>query len=273
VLLAIDTWADEASASRHVALKCMRRPAKLGREAMRRRGLPADAVLPLLRCHAPAGAALGVAGGAGPSFHAPPTLAEEAALRGVWPHVAVLPRCDTTLAAALAARPPAARAGLARRDWAAARSVAVALATAAQALHDASLIHAEIKPANIAFASGGWRLIDLDAACSIAPRATEYLSDRCSAAFCPPEMVYFVPEDGSPALRCVPERGVLEAWGPGSLKADVSYDMWSYGAVLYHIVTGAPLWPDADAEDALPQPARGRWRYLARAREFVPIAS
>jgi len=47
----------------------------------------------------------------------------------------------------------------------------------------------------------------------------EYLSDRCSAAFCPPEMVYFALEDGAPALRCLPERGVLEAWEPASLKA------------------------------------------------------
>ena len=274
ILLAIDTWAEEGSPARHVALKCVRRPAKLGREAVRRRGLPADAVLPLLRCHAPAGAALGVASGAGLAFHAPPTLVEEAALRGVWPHVAVLPRCDTTLAAALAARPPAARSGLARRDWAATRAVAVALANAAQALHDESLIHAEIKPSNIAFASGAWRLLDLDAACSIVPRAVEYLSDRCSAAFCPPEMVYFALEDGAPALRCVPERGVLEAWEPASLKASVAFDMWSYGAVLFHVVAGAPLWPDADERDGLSPDALRRlaaWDAAALEARLAPL--
>jgi hypothetical protein len=27
--------------------------------------------------------------------------------------------------------------------------------------------------------------------------------------------------------------------------------MWSYGAVLFHVVAGAPLWPDADEHDGL----------------------
>ncbi len=267
ILLAIDTWADEGSPGRHVALKCVRRAAKLGREASRRKGLSGDFVLPLLRCHAPPGAGV-------PGATAPASLAEEAALRGVWCHVAVLPRCDVTLAAALAARPPAARAGLARRDWDAARRLAHGLALAIQHLHDASLVHAELKPSNIAFAGGAWKLLDLDAACSVAPRCGEYISDRCSSAFCPPEIVYFGEDGGAPALRCVPERGVLEAWEPASLKAAVSFDMWSYGCVLYAVVAGAPLWPEADPSDGLSPDALRRlaaWDAAALEARLAPL--
>jgi ankyrin repeat protein len=273
VLLAIDTWADERSPARHVALKCMRRPAKLAREAARRRGLSAEAVVPLLRAHSPPGGACG-AEGSGPA-----SLQEEAALRGVWPHIAVLPRCDTSLAAALSARAGGPRAPLPRRDWDAARRVAHALALASQNLHDASLIHADIKPSNILFHAGTWKLSDLDAACSVNPRAGEYISDRVSSAFAPPETVYFSEDGagGAPSLRVVPERGVLEAWEPASLKASVSYDMWAYGAVLYHVVAGVPLWPDVDktgGADCVPPEALRRlaaWDAAALEARLAPL--
>jgi len=240
VLLAVDTWADESSEHRLVALKCVRRGDKLAREVTRRQGLSSQFVVPVLRVHV--GAA----------------VAEEAAARQVPPHVAVLARCDGTLDAALAARPrrgPAAAApSLAGRDWDAARRLARGLIAALAHIHEEGLVHCDVRPSNVAAMPGGaWKLLDLDGAVDF--RAGEYVSERCAAAYAPPEGVY-IPDasldpGGVPGLKTVAERGVLEAWAPASLKAHPSFDAWSLGAVLYHVVADCPLWPATAPDGSL----------------------
>lgn len=187
-----------------------------------------------------------------------PSFAEEAELRGLWPNLLVMERAQRTLALALAERSEPTN--LARRDWEATRRVARQLAEAVHHLHAQGLVHGEIKPSNVLLVGDRWKLTDLDAAASFA--AGEYISDRCSSAFCPPEMVYLA-DDGSVSLKVVPERGVLEAWEPASLKAQPSFDAWSFGCVLFHMVTGAPLWPEANEEDDLSEEglrALAAWR-------------
>ena len=241
VVLAVDSWADDSSEHRVVALKCMRRGDKLSRELGRRQGLSSQYVVPILR------------------VHVGPAVAGEAAARGLAPHIAALSRCDGTLDAALAARPrrgPAsATPSLGGRDWDAARRVTRSLVAALAHLHDAGLVHCDLRPSNIASTpgDGDWKLLDLYGAVDF--KAGEYVSERCSAAFSPPEAVY-LPDPatdpaGVPCLKTVAERGVLEAWEPGSLKADPSFDAWSLGAVLYHVIADCPLWPAAGPDGSL----------------------
>ena len=241
VLLAVDSWADDSSEHRVVALKCMRQRDKLSREVARRQGLSSQFVVPILR------------------VHVGPSVAEEAAARGLAPHIAVLSRCDGTLDAALAARPrrgPASAApSLGGRDWDAARRVTRSLIAALAHVHDAGLVHCDLRPSNIASTpgDGDWKLLDLYGAVDF--KAGEYVSERCSAAFSPPEAVY-LPDPatdpaGVPCLKTVAERGVLEAWEPGSLKAHPTFDAWSLGAVLYHVIADCPLWPAAQPDGSL----------------------
>jgi len=305
VLLAIDTWADESSDERFVVLKCVRRPDKLRRELGRRKGLSAQHVVPLLRLHgldcSPAAAAAvaaavaaqaAAAGGggearsnAGGAPRGRPTPAEEAAVRSVPPYIAVLPRCDGTLDAALSARArpagpsaPGPSASLARRDWAAMRALARDLAAALAHLHAAGLTHTDLRPSNVAYSARGWRLLDLDGAACHAQ--AEYVPDRCCAAFAPPEAVY-LPEASpggaaEPAgLRTVAERGVADAWEPASLRAQPSFDAWSLGALLFAAIGDAPLWPDA-ADGGLSQAqlrALARWDERALAAALAPLAA
>ena len=244
-----DGGLDAGAFHRRVVLKFMRRRDAFERERDRRTELlrgdatSADYILPVLAAHAAAGAS------------ADSLFTEEAALRGLFPQLLVLPRADADLAAALAARPDA-RAGAAGRDWRAARHMVRQLAACLAHLHSAGVVHGAFSPRAAVRCGdslgGKWKLIDLDGVVSFA--RGEYISDRVAPACAPPELCARGEGEDGVWLRCVPERGVLEAWEPGSLKADVSYDMWAFGCVLYHIVTGVPLWPDADADEALPQP-------------------
>jgi hypothetical protein len=268
-----DAGADAHVFHRRVVLKFFRRRDRYEREVTRRAELSradpfsADLILPPLR------ALCGVGVNADADF------AEEAALRGLWPHLLVLPRADASLAEALASRPDAGPSPACGRDWRAARLLARALAACLAHVHEAGLIHANFTPRAAVRCGdslgGSWKLIDLDAAVSHA--RGEYISDRVAAAYCPPELCATTPEDGAVWLRCVPERGVLEAWEPGSLKAGISFDMWSYGAVLYEIVAGRKLWEgSADEEEGLPQDALRQlaaWDTDALERALAPLTA
>lgn len=287
VLLALDTLAPASTPSHTapqlVALKCVTSLAKLRREASARAGLSLEYVLPVLRTHVwdhpppPSAGTLPLAhfSGAAPSVAAllAAEHAEQCFALCVPRHVLVLPACDGTLAAALASRSAVSRASCAERDWPSARRIFADTAAALSHLHSRGRIHGDIRPSNLvrcAPARSGeraWRLIDLDGCVDIAhghahapppphapPRGT-YLPDRAAAAWSPPEAVYLPRpnDDGAcarPCLKRVPERGVIDAWPPGALRAHPSFDVWALGAVLFEVVSGAPLLSEHMSEHA-----------------------
>jgi serine/threonine protein kinase len=230
--------------NRRVALKFVAGRPAYERELARRGALGGaarcDAYLPLLGHYA------GVGVGSDPLY------AEESLLRGLPPFLLILPRADANLREALAGRPDAGPP--AGRDWRAVRRLTASLLLALQPLHEAGLVHAALCPAHcvrVGDSLGGeWRLLAASSASSSA--RGEYISPPVPSAFAPPELCRLLPPpadvpgaEARVSLRLTPERSVTDAWEPGSLRADISYDMWALGAILFHAFTGAPLWPDA----------------------------
>jgi len=267
LLLTDDASAPPGAFHRRVALKVLRRRDRFDRELARRTALggPAcEGVLPILASLTGAGVNADVA------------FAEEAGLRGLWPHIIILPRADASLAQALASRPDAHASPGAGRDWRAARLLTRALAEAVEPLHAAGLLHANLSPHHFLRCGdslgGSWKLIDLDA--GVWFHRGEYISDRVSPAYAPPELLRI--DGDSVAMRCVAERGVLDAWEPGSLKAAVSYDMWGLGCLIYHTVVGRPLWEDAMGSDGEQLPDAtllklARWDSAALEQKLEPL--
>ena len=214
-----------------------------------RGGAGADAAVALLRSHdgRPSGDR---------------AFAESAAARGLWPTCLALERADTDLAALLSVRPDR---SVGARDWRLTRLLARQLASALAACHVAGFIHAAFQPSHclrVGDSLGGlWKLADFQSAASF--RTGEYLAGPMAPGYAPPE-AWLRGDDGALTLRLVPERGVLEAWEPGSLRADPSFDMWSFGAVLWEIVFGEPL--------LLPDGQRCGGAPLSAVRELVESA-
>ena len=83
--------------------------------------------------------------------------------------------------------------------------------------------------------AGRWRLIDLDCACDA---GQPFGAKQPSTGYCPPEMARVVRD------------ALLDGAAPGDERmaaalatytADVAYDMWSFGVVLFQLCTGETL--------------------------------
>ena len=222
---------------RRVAVKVLRRKETHQRELSVRSvlgGVSCDSIMPVLHSFCAAGP------------HADAAFAEEAPLRGLWPQMLVMARADASLAQALAARAD----GASARDWRAARMLTRALAQCVQPFHSAGLVHGNLTPNHFLRCGdslgGTWRLIHLDGCVSF--HGGEFISDAVSPAYAPPELCRVDDDTKEVVLRTVAERGVLDAWEPGSLRAHVTYDMWALGCCLYHVLVGVPLWPQQEDE-------------------------
>ena len=79
-----------------------------------------------------------------------------------------------------------------------------------------------------------WQLIDLDASCKI---GNSFGSKPPSTGYCPPEMakVLLEAEKDMSQLR--------------NYRADLAYDLWSFGAVLFQLLTGYNLWDSRQGTD------------------------
>jgi hypothetical protein len=112
------------------------------------------------------------------------------------------------------------------------RKIGGDLALALDALHRQDRIHGDLKPLNIVRVHAqsddfttffSWQLIDFDVSCLVdGPFGTK----PPSSGYCPPEMA----------------RVLLDGGGLDAYKAKIAYDLWSFGAVLYHLGTGKSLW-------------------------------
>ena len=220
---------------RRVAVKVLRKKERHQRELGVRTtlgGVSCDSIMPVLHSFCATGP------------HPDPGFAEEAPLRGLWPQLLVMPRADASLAHALATRADCASA----RDWRAARMLTRSLAQCLQPFHAAGLVHGNLTPNHFLRCGdslgGTWRLIHLDGCVSF--HAGEFISDAVSPAYAPPELCRVDEDTQEVVLRTVAERGVLDAWEPGSLRAHVAYDMWALGCCLYQVFVGVPLWPQED---------------------------
>ena len=117
------------------------------------------------------------------------------------------------------------------------RLVSRELAQALAHLHLKDLIHADFKPQNAMRAGDVWQLIDLDTSC---PIGQPFGGKPPSSGYCPPEMAKILLAAGYPQPNGPrPEGGDPEL---ANYTADVSYDLWSFGCVLFHLATAAPLW-------------------------------
>ena len=76
--------------------------------------------------------------------------------------------------------------------------------------------------------------IDLDIACTVGkPFGTKIPS----SGYCPPEMAAVMLKASDPKGKVEPKPEKLFEY-----KADVAYDLWSLGSILFNLLIGTPLW-------------------------------
>ena len=126
-------------------------------------------------------------------------------------------------------------------DLFAGRKIAADLAHALDHLHAKKRIHADLKPLNSVRHVSTWQLIDMDASCEI---DKQFGSKQPSSGYCPPEMARVL----LAANENWPSRNVAKEQLSG-YSANVAYDLWSFGVLLFHLVTGMPLWTTNQNDD------------------------
>ena len=131
------------------------------------------------------------------------------------------------------------------------RNLATDIVTALGHLHGHGRIHADIKPLNVVCVGSTWQLIDMDVACVL---GEGFGTKAPSSAYCPPEMakVLLAATDGP--------TGAVDTAALGAYKADIAYDLWSLGVVLFHLLTGRSLWHANQADDVADLRALCAWQ-------------
>eukprot|EP00935_MAST-01C_sp_MAST-1C-sp1_P002201 g2201.t1 len=107
------------------------------------------------------------------------------------------------------------------------KAMAQQIGEAVMHLHDSGVIHGDLKPLNVMHDQGRWKLIDMDAASEINGAA----GLKFSTGYAPPELLVRH-EDGIRVRRSAEEEHLV---------AHRTFDIWSFGALLYLLVTGQTL--------------------------------
>jgi serine/threonine-protein kinase TTK/MPS1 len=108
---------------------------------------------------------------------------------------------------------------------------------AVQAVHDAKMIHGDLKPANFLFVAGRLKLIDFGISSSISPEATTTSIERSQRVG---TINYMAPES------------LLSARGnEANYKFGRHADVWSLGCILYQLVYNNPPFPQQCAVEKI----------------------
>lgn len=148
------------------------------------------------------------------------------------------------------------REDIAGKDIIAIRSLARDLALALNSLHNCNYIHGDIKPMNVMRIDNHLKLIDLDASRMI---GTTYADTKFSSAYLPPELSRIVPESRKILYPNADDEGTdidtsLSVKDEArSIIASYSHDAWSYGVLLYKLLSGGLFFACNNADNVLVQ--------------------
>lgn len=119
------------------------------------------------------------------------------------------------------------------------RNIMGQIALCLQHLHQNGRIHGDFKPLNAVRMRDGrtWKLIDLDACVSIGSLVGS--KSKISTAYAPPE--------------CIDN--------PNGVPASIAFDMWSFGVVLFHMLTGKSLFHSNNDDNLANNDEADRLRY------------
>jgi serine/threonine protein kinase len=106
---------------------------------------------------------------------------------------------------------------------------------AVQTVHEAMVIHGDLKPANFMFIDGTIKLIDFGIAVSLIPDASTTSVERSHRVG---TLNYMAPE----SLQVQPGKNTDEA----RVKQGRHADVWSLGCILYQLVYGHPVFPQTE---------------------------
>eukprot|EP00964_Phaeocystis_antarctica_P104474 scaffold69582_cov58-Phaeocystis_antarctica.AAC.6 len=121
---------------------------------------------------------------------------------------------------------------IAGKDLLAIRFIAGHLAKGLDNVHAKGGIHADFKPLNAVGDRDTWKIIDFDVFCTF---GEPFGNKVPSSGYCPPEMARVL-------LRAMNDQGEVDGAKLAEYTASLAYDLWSFGAVLYHLCFGRPLW-------------------------------
>ena len=143
---------------------------------------------------------------------------------------------------------------IAANEWPLVRKMGGDLARGLDNLHvKGGRIHADFKPLNICRVPEeqdnfttffDWALIDFDVSCLF---DEGFGSKLPSSGYCPPEMAKVLLKAIDSNTGLLVNKEELSVY-----RADVAYDLWSFGVVLFHLGTGKSLW-HTNQDDSISQ--------------------
>eukprot|EP00457_Paulinella_chromatophora_P000280 gb/GEZN01000280.1/.p1 GENE.gb/GEZN01000280.1/~~gb/GEZN01000280.1/.p1 ORF type:complete len:1722 (-),score=262.54 gb/GEZN01000280.1/:13-5178(-) len=122
------------------------------------------------------------------------------------------------------------RRNIAGRDIAEVQNILRRLAHCLQGLHGKGMVHGDMKPNNVVWVDGEWRVIDFDAAAKIGDR----VGVKYSTSYCEPQLAAVVarsPDTQNPAVQ-----DQLPI-------AEPAFDVFSLGVLLFELCTGEHIFP------------------------------